>query len=145
MARRVDRKTGRYLTSQYSLILPQESRGRMSLRRYQDDAIQWICDAALPSASLHELCMRILYINISAIHTTSTSIVQAVYDLAAHIEFKDPIRDEIKCALRSFGGWTKCALNKMHKLDSSLKESQRLHPVTIGPSCPLLSRQAIVY
>jgi len=104
----------------------------MILKRYQDDAIQWIVEAALPSAPVHELCFRILYVNFSAIHTTSVSIAHALYDLAAHGEFQDPIRDEIKCILESSGGWTRHALAKMRKLDSSLKESQRLHPVTTG-------------
>lgn len=62
------------------------------------------------------------------------SITQALYDLATHPEFQDPIRDEIESVLSEFGGWTKQALTKMKKLDSSLKESQRLHPVTTGPS-----------
>lgn len=95
-----------------------------------DDAVQWICEAALPSDPLYELCFRILYVNFSAIHTTSVSITQAVYDLAAHREFQGPIRDEIKCVLKNSSGWTRHALAKMQKLDSSLKESQRLHPVT---------------
>jgi hypothetical protein len=55
-----------------------------------------------------------------------------LYDLATHPEFQDPIRDEIENALEEYGGWTKQALSNMKKLDSSLKESQRLYPVTTG-------------
>jgi cytochrome P450 len=116
--------------------MPLES--RRILKRLQDDAIQWIVEAALPTAPLYELCIRILYVNFSAIHTTSVSIAQALYDLAVHREFQDPIRDEIKCILKSSGGWTRHALTKMRKLDSSLKESQRLHPVTTGRILPRL-------
>ena len=105
---------------------------RRILKSHQDDAIQWVVEAALPTAPLYELCIRILYLNFSAIHTTTVSITQALYDLAAHREFQDPIRDEIKHILKSSGGWTRQALAKMRKLDSSLKESQRLHPVTTG-------------
>jgi len=65
-------------------------------------------------------------------HTTSVSIIQALYDLALHPEFQTPIRDEIETVLAQHGGWTKPALTEMKKLDSTLRESQRLHPVTTG-------------
>ncbi|CAG9982117.1 unnamed protein product [Clonostachys byssicola] len=94
------------------------------------DAIQWICDAAPTTETDCEVCMRILYIYISAIGTTSTAIGQAVYDLAENAKFQDPIRDEIVSIVQEFRGWSKSSLNKMRKLDSSIKESQRLHPVT---------------
>jgi cytochrome P450 len=94
------------------------------------DAIQWVLEAAPPDSSLYELCIRILYIGVSAIHTSAISITNALYDLAAHPEFQNPIRDEIERVLEEYGGWKKQALAKMKNLDSSLKESLRLHPVT---------------
>lgn len=114
----------------------------------QNDAVKWVLEATPPGTSLYELCIRILYLDFSAIHTSSMSITQALHDLAAHPEFQDPIRDEIESVLREFGGWTKQALTKMKKLDSSLKESQRLHPVTTGPylpPCPLYCYQYSLY
>ncbi|OCK87132.1 cytochrome P450 [Cenococcum geophilum 1.58] len=95
-----------------------------------NDVIQGIIKAAPPNTSLYNLCIRILYLDFSAIHTTTISITHALHNLATHTEFQDPIRDEIECVLRNSGGWTKQALKDMRKLDSSLKESQRLHPVT---------------
>ena len=99
---------------------------------YQSDAIQWVLEAAPPDSSLYELCIRILYIGVSAIHTSAISITNALYDLAAHPEFQKPIRDEIERVLEEYGGWKKQALAKMKNLESSLKESLRLHPVTTG-------------
>jgi len=81
---------------------------------------------------VYELCVRILYLDFSAIHTSSISITQALYDLAEHPEFQEPIRSEIESVLSQHSGWTKQALTQMKKLDSTLKESQRLHPVTTG-------------
>ena len=110
-------------------------------KKHQNDVIQGIIEAAPPNTSLYNLCIRILYLDFSAIHTTTISITHALHDLVTHTEFQDPIRDEIECVLRNSGGWTKQALKDMRKLDSSLKESQRLHPVTTGrhprpePSC----------
>jgi hypothetical protein len=42
------------------------------------------------------------------------------------------MRAEIESVLEAHGGWTKQALAKMKKVDSSLRESQRLNPVTTG-------------
>ncbi|KAI9786674.1 MAG: hypothetical protein M1839_006225 [Geoglossum umbratile] len=95
-----------------------------------NDAIQWVLESAPPGSSLYELCVRILYIAVSAIHTSTVSITNALYDLATHPEFQPPMRDEIESVLESHGGWTKQALAKMKKVDSSLRESQRLNPVT---------------
>lgn len=83
--------------------------------------------------------MRILYIYISAVATTSTAVGQAVYDLAENAECQGPIRDEIISIVQAFRGWSKSSLNNMRKLDSSIKESQRLHPVTTGLHHPLTS------
>lgn len=76
--------------------------------------------------------MYILYLQFAAIHTSSVSQVNALCDLAFYSHFQDPIHDEITKALNEKGGWSKHSLMYMRKLDSSLRESQRLFPVTIG-------------
>lgn len=98
----------------------------------QDDAIQWILEATPTETPVYDLCVYILYIQFSAIHTSSVSLVNALYDLAIHTEFRDPIKNEIEQVLQEHGGWTKQALRKMKMLDSSLRESQRLYPATTG-------------
>ncbi|KAK2733887.1 hypothetical protein FQN57_001937 [Myotisia sp. PD_48] len=97
-----------------------------------DDVIQWILEATPPGTSIRDLCAYILYIQFSALHTTTISLINAIFDLAAHPEAQIPIREEIRDTLNDCGGWTKNALAKMKLLGSSLKESQRLHPVTTG-------------
>ncbi|KII83969.1 hypothetical protein PLICRDRAFT_46743 [Plicaturopsis crispa FD-325 SS-3] len=97
-----------------------------------NDAIQWILDLAPPDSSIDNMCMRILFLNFTAIHTSTISITQVLLDLGAHPEFQEPLREEIESVLREFGGWTKQALTKMKKLDSCMRESQRLNGVVIG-------------
>jgi len=53
-------------------------------------------------------------------------------DLAAYPEYQDPLKKEIGTVLRQFGGWKKQALNHMKKLNSVLRESQRMNGVAIG-------------
>lgn len=54
------------------------------------------------------------------------SITQGLYDLAVHPEYVDELRKEVEDVVAEHG-WTKDAVQKMHKIDSFLKESQRLN------------------
>lgn len=65
------------------------------------------------------------------------SITQVLYDLSAHQELHTPLKEEIRSILAEDGGWTKQGLTKMKKVDSVLRESQRLHGVTSGMENPL--------
>jgi len=52
----------------------------------------------------------------------------ALYYLATYPEYQTLLRDEIESVF-SKEGWTRSAILKLHKLDSFLKESMRLHPI----------------
>ena len=54
------------------------------------------------------------------------SITHVIYDLAARPECIQPLRDEIEPIIAA-EGWTKAAMAKMWKLDSFMKESQRMN------------------
>ncbi|KAI5776568.1 cytochrome P450 [Geopyxis carbonaria] len=98
----------------------------------KNDAIQWILDTAPPGATLTDMCRRILFLNFAAIHTSSITLTHALLDLASAPHHLAPLRKEIEESLKTYGGWTKPALTAMKKLDSVLRESQRLNGVTIG-------------
>ena len=53
-------------------------------------------------------------------------MTQALYDLAAHPEYVKEMREEAE-AMIGANGWTKPAMQGMRKIDSFLKESQRLN------------------
>ena len=61
----------------------------------------------------------------------SQSLTHALFDLAAAPEYIQPLREEIESVL-AVEGWTKIAMGKMWKLDSFLKESQRVNGLTLG-------------
>jgi cytochrome P450 len=56
--------------------------------------------------------------------------VHAFYYLAAFPQYMQPLREEVEEAVIS-EGWTKAGLDQMHKLDSFIKESLRLHSIMI--------------
>ena len=41
-----------------------------------------------------------------------------------------PLREEVEEVVKS-EGWTKAGLDQMHKIDSFIRETQRLHPIGI--------------
>jgi len=48
---------------------------------------------------------------------------QALYRLLANPEYIEPLRQEIEAVIAE-EGWTKAGIDKMHKLDSVVRETQ---------------------
>ena len=80
-------------------------------------------------------------VSFAAIHTTTMATTQAIFDLVARPEYIQPLRDEIQQVIDEDGQDTdgegflklkKISLTKLKKLDSFLKESQRLSPPGVG-------------
>jgi len=91
-----------------------------------NDLISWLLDIAVgDERTAPALALRILATNMAAIHTSSTTLTAALYDLAMYPEHIEPMREEAERVIMH-EGWTKAALGSMHKIDSFLRESQRL-------------------
>ncbi|TGO37219.1 hypothetical protein BHYA_0102g00030 [Botrytis hyacinthi] len=86
------------------------------------------------------LAQHQLSLSFAAIHTTGTALTHVLFDLAAHPQFIAPLREEIDQVLAE-DGWEvdssgnknlkNQSLPKLKKMDSLLKESQRLSPVEL--------------
>ena len=63
--------------------------------------------------------------------TSVKTTTNALFDLAAHQKYVEPLREEVEAAVSALG-WTKEAMARMVKLDSFLKESSRLQGVGVG-------------
>ncbi len=61
------------------------------------------------------------------------AVTHALFDLASNPEYLKPLREEVE-EVTNREGWTKTALDQMCKVDSFLKESQRLRPVGVCKS-----------
>ncbi|KAI0714854.1 cytochrome P450 [Earliella scabrosa] len=95
-----------------------------------DDMLQWCIEEAIAKGYADEsIVLRILSTNFAALHTSTLSLTHALYDLAAHPECLEPLREEVETVVAS-DGWTKAGLNKMWKVDSFLKESHRWNGLT---------------
>ncbi|KAG6919311.1 hypothetical protein DXG01_007444 [Tephrocybe rancida] len=91
-----------------------------------NDVLSWLLNLAQGhQRTVRDLTMRILALNFAAIHTTSMAFTQILFDLAAYPSFVPELREEVETAI-SEDGYSKISLHKMVKLDSFIKESQRL-------------------
>ncbi|PCH34175.1 cytochrome P450 [Wolfiporia cocos MD-104 SS10] len=129
-SRRAIRRTTDYV---FSII---EDR-QVKLRKLGDDwsdkpndLLMWLIEEADKSKlSIDIIVQGLLLSNFAAIHTSSNSITHALYHLAAHPEYMQPLREEIEAVLKEHR-WTKISIGKMRKLDSFMRESQRLSGIT---------------
>lgn len=104
-----------------------------------NDFLQWTINAALKSELPREkevqvIFERIILTNFASIHTSTISITNAIFDLISY-----PSTPEVIAALReeadtivaaNNGVWTKSGIAQMTKIDSALKESARLGPLS---------------
>lgn len=98
----------------------------------KSDGIQWLLNiAGKRGKKAVDLADEELFLGIASIHSTSASVLSILYDLA---DYPDATREimaeveEVRSRLKN-GIWTKTALMELGKLDSFMKESQRLHPL----------------
>jgi hypothetical protein len=78
------------------------------------------------------IAKRIMPLNFAAIHTTSLT----AYEVIINILLADPsvvegLREEAHRIYQEEGGWTKQGLTRMHRMDSTIRESQRISPIAL--------------
>ncbi|KAF2128092.1 putative cytochrome P450, partial [Dothidotthia symphoricarpi CBS 119687] len=98
-----------------------------------NDFLQWMMDAATGHERQPEkLAHRQLILILASVHTTTMAGAHAIYDMCANPEYFEPLRTEVETVLEEDdGGWGKPTLTKMRKMDSFLRESQRLSPASL--------------
>jgi hypothetical protein len=94
--------------------------------------IQWLIDNSNgKGGDLAFQANEHIVMNIAAIHTTGGQLAHTLYDLARYPEYVEPLQEEINQVLGEDGPEaviSKKALFKLTKLDSFLREVQRMNP-----------------
>lgn len=71
-------------------------------------------------------------LSMAALHTSEMTTTHLLLDLAAHPGFVEELREEMTAALGETGGeMNNTYVHRLHKVDSFMKESQRLNPLTL--------------
>ena len=122
----------------------------------QSDMLMWLMsEAEGVERSLEAWARRLLMLNFASIHSTSMvsseravflaivssnadyistqTFTQTLYRLLAHPEYIEPLRQEVEAVVAE-EGWTKAGMDKMHKIDSFVRETQRIDGPIICPS-----------
>ena len=95
------------------------------------DFVQWLSESAKGQDDEPEaIIMKILFLIVAAMHTSSITAIHALYDLCAHSDSMEELREE---AIKEFGtyGWTNTSLLRLRKMESFLKESGRTNSAGI--------------
>ena len=93
------------------------------------DVLQWMISLARgEDAKPANLIGKMLFLTMATFHASTATAVHAVYDLCTMPEYFEPLRKEIREELETEGGtWNLAVLHRLKRLDSFLKESQRMN------------------
>lgn len=74
-----------------------------------------------------------LSVSMASIHTTSMTVTNLIFDLAARPEYISPLLEEIRAvkATETTPYLSKSAMPRLKKLDSFIKESHRMSPISL--------------
>lgn len=92
-----------------------------------NDAMDWFASA--DPQRFFDAANFQLALSFAAIHTTTDLLSETLLRIAQHPEIVPALRAEIISVYRSHG-WEKSALYKMQLLDSTIKETQRMKPIS---------------
>ena len=93
------------------------------------DVLQWMMDMGKgEDIKVKNIVGKMLFLTMAGFHAPTTTAVHVLYDLCSKPEYFKTLRQEIEDALAVTGGeWSIAALRRMEKLDSFIKESQRMN------------------
>lgn len=135
-------KRVRYYRSRVAQMLRPVIAARMEENKLHPDSkpadmVQWLIDNSTDKGTdLPQQADDHIVTNVAAIHTTAGQLAHTIYDLARFPEYIPPLRQEIDAVIAEEGAaWdgtlTKQMLYKLKKMDSFLRETQRLNPASL--------------
>ncbi|KAF2119285.1 cytochrome P450 monooxygenase [Lophiotrema nucula] len=136
------RQVHSYLSNGAKMLGPiiNDRQGKQVKKGDRTDMIQWIIDNSDPKdkGNVDYVTKTQMLISVVAIHTTTMTMSQTIFDLLAHPEYIDILREEIKSVKPTDEEpWTKSKIAGLRKMDSFMKESQRFRP----PGLVTMNRQ----
>jgi hypothetical protein len=95
--------------------------------------IEWAEETA--NGAIYDAALLQMKVSLASIHTTSDLVSQTLFNLCSQPELVEDLRKEV---IEVIGqqGWVKPALYQLKLMDSVLKETQRLKPISIGTPFP---------
>jgi hypothetical protein len=101
------------------------------------DYITWAYRTAQNEGRMDEMqpvriAQRILPLNFAANHTTTITAYETLVNiLSADPSVLEDLREEAHRIYHEGGGWTKQGFSRMYRMDSAIRESQRIAPISL--------------
>ncbi|KAI1076359.1 cytochrome P450 [Whalleya microplaca] len=111
------------------LIDPEVRRRKAARPPKVADAIGWMYEAAKGRDA--DFVAGQLSLTMAAIHTTTETTCQALFDICEYPDAVQQLREEIIQVIQE-NGWSKTSLYKLKLMDSFMKEGQRCRPMSLG-------------
>ncbi|KAI0714778.1 cytochrome P450 [Earliella scabrosa] len=89
-----------------------------------DSVLQWLAEDR--SLTAYAIAERTMLMNLASVDPAANALTSALYYLGESPSLVEALRDEVRPIIES-QGWSMAAFDKMLKVDSFLKESQRLN------------------
>ena len=129
--RRHLKRTNLLLSSRIQKIMEQHEDGTQQPKESGDDdahVLYWLSNAVKEKDHHPDIVPHaLLVLALAAVHTTLLRMVHVLYDVtAAGNSLQEQLIAEIETVSQS--NWTAASYEKLHRLDSVLRESQRLSP-----------------
>ncbi|KAF4429604.1 gibberellin cluster-GA14-synthase [Fusarium austroafricanum] len=96
-----------------------------------NDAVEWLEQLAQENNVNYDPACAQLSLSVAALHSTTDFFTQVMFDIAQNPDLVEPLREEVISVLGQ-NGWSKNSLYNLKLMDSVLKESQRLKPISIA-------------
>ncbi|OCK76206.1 cytochrome P450 [Lepidopterella palustris CBS 459.81] len=94
------------------------------------DALAWVESVSEKSGEYCDPVYAQLNYALGAVHTTSITFTNTVYNLISQPESIELLREEFISVFKEVGEWNKTSLYKLKLMDSFMKESNRLNPAS---------------
>ncbi|PVH97413.1 cytochrome P450 [Periconia macrospinosa] len=115
-------------------LVEKNNRGEWTSAEVDEPSVlHWLVDTAKGRDRNAETLAHVeVLLALASVHTTLLRMVNVLYDVTANYGYIQELRDEIQETFEAEDGkWTYAAYARLEKLDSVLRESQRMSPPTI--------------
>ncbi|OCK76823.1 cytochrome P450 monooxygenase-like protein [Lepidopterella palustris CBS 459.81] len=113
------------------LLVPIFAARNQSTSREHPDMAQWLVESAKGrDLETDRLVMRMLFLNMAAIHTSAETATNVLLELCARPEYISMLREEMVQAVEDHNGISLATLSSLKKTDSFIKEAHRMN--TLG-------------
>ena len=115
-------------------LLRKSDNGSWSPEDNEDDSnvLSWLADTAKGRDRAPDTLAHVeVLLALASVHTTLLRMVNVLYDLAANPGYFKELQVEIEAESNGERGWNEASYSQLQKLDSVLRESQRMSPPTI--------------